>query len=92
MKIKVKLFAGFIELFGGREKEVELEGKADIEDLLNLLCDSPKRRQKIFDDSGIVRAYIQILKNRRPIQSLDGVHTELGEGDVVGILPPMFGG
>ena len=92
MKIRVKFFATLRELFGAEEKEIELESGSDILDLLNILCDSSRRRQMIFDNSGKPKTYIQILKNRRPIQSLDGIHTKLGEGDVVGILPPVFGG
>jgi MoaD family protein len=92
MKIKVKFFATFGKLFGGGKKEIEMEGGSNILDLLNLLCDSRQRRQEIFDRSGKPKTYIQILKNRRPIQSLDGIHTELGEGDVVTILPPVAGG
>jgi len=92
MKIRVKFFTTLRELFGAEEKEIELENGSDILDLLNILCDSSRRRQTIFDNSGKPKTYIQILKNRRPIQSLDGIHTKLGEGDVVGILPPVFGG
>ena len=92
MKIRVKFFTTLRELFGGEEKEIELESESDILDLLNILCDSGQRRQRIFDNSGKPKTYIQILKNRRPIQSLDGIHTKLGEGDVVGILPPAHGG
>ena len=92
MQINVKFFATFIQLFGGREKEIELDSGANIQDLLNLLCDRPKCREKIFDNSGRVRTHIQILKNHRPIQSLEGVYTQLVDGDSVGLLPPMFGG
>ena len=92
MKIRVKFFATLRELFGAEEKEIELESGSDILDLLNILCDSSRRRQMIFDNSGKLRPYIQVLKNRKPIQSLGGIHVELKEGDLVGILPPVFGG
>ena len=93
MRIKVKFLATLKELFGGEEKEIEVAaGGSNILDLLNLLCDSPQRRQKIFGHSDKPRTYIQIFKNRRPIQSLDGIHTKLEEGDVIAIVPPMFGG
>jgi molybdopterin synthase sulfur carrier subunit len=91
MKVKVKFFATFRELFG-EEVEIELRSGANIQDLLNLLCNSRKRRQTVFDDSGKVRYFIGILKRGRHIQVLDGTHTELKDGDVVTMLPPLGGG
>jgi len=92
MKIRVKFFATFKDLFGGEGKEIELESGSNIQDLLNLLCDTDQRREALFDNSGKLRPYIQVLKNRKPIQSLGGIRVELKEGDLVGILPPVFGG
>jgi len=88
----VKFFATFRELFGSQEKEVELESGANIQDLLNLLCDSRQCRQRIFDHSGELRSYIKILKEGRFIEFLDGVHTKLADGDVVAMFPPVGGG
>jgi len=92
MKVRVKFFATLKEVFGGGEREVELGEGANIKDLLDTLCDSPQCRQKLFDDSGKPKTRIQIMKNRLPIQSLDGISTRLEEGDVVSIIPPMFAG
>jgi molybdopterin synthase sulfur carrier subunit len=92
MKIKVKFYATFKELFGAEVKEIELKDGSHIQDLLNLLCNSRQCSQEIFDQSGNISRYIKILKNGRHIEFLDGVHTELGEGDVVAMFPPMGGG
>ena len=92
MKVKVKLFSIFIDLFGAKEKEFDLEEGANIYDLLTLLCDNQKCREKIFDESGKVRTHIQIIKNHHPVGPLEGVNTALSDGDSIGILPPVFGG
>ena len=92
MKVRVKFFAPFRELFGAKESEIELKGAPDVQELLNLLCDSDERRDKIFDQFGELSSYVMILKNRQPIQILDGVRTKLEEGDEIAIFPPVSGG
>lgn len=92
MKVKVRFFAPFRELFGAYESEVELEGTSDVQELLNILCDSGERRDKIFGQFGELRPYVMILKNRQPIQIFDGVGTKLKEGDEIAIFPPVSGG
>jgi len=92
MQIRVKFYLGFRELFGDKEKEIELPGKADIKDLLGILCDSEQRRQKVFDNCGQLSKYINMLKNGRDVRFLQGTETKLQEGDVVTMFPPVGGG
>jgi len=92
MKVKVKFLSILREVFGGEEKEIKLKNKANIQDLLDNLCDTSQRRQTIFSDSSEPKAYIHILKNGKPIQSLDGIHTKLEEDDIVTIIRPLGGG
>ena len=63
-----------------------------MQELLDILCDSDERREKIFDDSSKLRPYVTILINGQFIRTLNGVQTELEEGDEVAIFPPVAGG
>jgi len=92
MKVRVMFFAPFRELFSDKEREIELEGTSDVQELLNLLCDSEERREKIFDQFGEVASHVAILKNGRPVQTLEGIQTRLKEGDEIAIFPPVSGG
>lgn len=92
IKVKVKFFTTFRQLFGTETKDIELESGTDIEALLHLLCDSRRCRQELFDNSGNIKQYVKILKNGRHIEFLDGTHTKLEEGDVVAMFPPAAGG
>lgn len=92
LKIKVKFFASFREVFHKDKFDVELGEPANIVDLLNSLCDSHECRQKIFDESGKLRPNVIILKNRRHIDLLGGIRADLKEGDEIAILPIMPGG
>ncbi len=91
MIIKVKAFARFREVLG-KELDVELDGKATIKDLLTTMCASHHAYDLIFDESGGIKEYVNILKKGRHIQSLNGILTELADGDEVAIFPPVAGG
>lgn len=91
MIIKVKAFARFREAFG-KERDIELDGTATVMDLLTELCAPHDAHDMIFDESGIIKKYVNILVNGRHIQSLSGIKTELADGDEVAIFPPVAGG
>lgn len=91
-KVKVKLFAGIREVFQKKEREIELERASNIQELLDLLCNTYEQRQKIFDQSGQIRAEVTILKNGRHIYYEDGIRTGLKDGDTIAIFPPVHGG
>lgn len=91
MKIQVQLFATFRELFQAKAVEVKLRNGAHVGELLDSLFNTEERRGKIFDH-GKLKPFIIIFKNGRHIQHLDGLETELREGDSVAIFPPIAGG
>ncbi len=91
MIIRVKAFARFGEVLG-KELDLELDHGSDIEGLLAVLCASRDAHDMIFDESGTIRDYVNILKGGRHIRSLDGVRTALEDGDEVAIFPPVAGG
>jgi molybdopterin synthase sulfur carrier subunit len=92
MRVKVKFLAHFKELFGGEVKEVEGAKITDIRNLLELLCNSPERREAIFDCTGALSPEVLVMSNGRHIQFLNGVQTALGDEDVVVLAPRVYGG
>jgi molybdopterin synthase sulfur carrier subunit len=92
MIIHIRAFAHFRDILG-KDLEVELKDGSMVEELLDNLCAShPRLKSTIFDESGKVREYVILMKNRKDLESLEGLKTTLSEGDEVAIFPPVAGG
>lgn len=95
MRVTLHTILGLKEAMGQRLTEIDLPDGSTIEDLLTYL----KRRSgerlsgRLFDpDSGAVLPYVRIMVNGQTIQFLEGMETQLEQGDEVLILPPVSGG
>jgi molybdopterin converting factor small subunit len=74
------------------QTEVRLEGQTVIEILDNLSQKFPQIRSHIFDPKGQVRRHINLFVNADNIRDLNGLETEVGESDIIKILPSVTGG
>jgi molybdopterin synthase sulfur carrier subunit len=91
MKVRIKFFAYFREVFGSREKVVNLAQGATVLDLLNVLADSARVRGELFEKEQL-KPHLVLMKNETNIHSLNGLGTALEDGDVIAIFPLMGGG
>lgn len=91
MKVKVKFFAYFRDLFGGRERELGLDGGSTVGAALDRLCDTAARRREIFA-GGELKPHLVVMVNGVPVQSLQGPATPLADGDTLAVFPMMGGG
>lgn len=74
------------------EETVEVEGSTAGEALQNLAEKHPGLREKIFDEEGGVRRYVNVFANERDIRFQDELETGLEDGDQVSIVPAIAGG
>jgi molybdopterin synthase sulfur carrier subunit len=91
MKVTVRFFAMFREVFQARERDVVMAEGATIADLLESLCTSSKQRDELFEN-GTLKPFLIILKNGRHIQHLEGLATVIEKGDVISVFPAVAGG
>jgi molybdopterin synthase sulfur carrier subunit len=92
MIIKIKSFANFREILG-KEISVELPNNSSVFDLLNLLSASNKRlKEAAFDESGTLKEYVMLMKNKKRIYSPQALEEKLADGDEIAIFPPVAGG
>lgn len=76
----------------GNQPEVEIEAGTVAELVENLEKAHPGIREKLLDESGEIRRYVNIYVNEEDIRFLDGAQTALKDRDVVSIVPAIAGG
>ncbi|HSA95608.1 MAG TPA: ubiquitin-like small modifier protein 1 [Acidobacteriota bacterium] len=91
MTVRAKFFATFRDLFGARERDLELAGGASVGEALELLCDTPERRREVLAAGGL-KPHVVVMVNGTPIGSLQGLATPLAPGDTLAVFPMMGGG
>lgn len=91
MTVKVKLFAHFRDLFGGRVRDLDLPDGATAGDALAVLCDTAERRAGIFAGAGL-KPHLVVMVNGVHVASLDGLATPLSPGDTLAVFPFLAGG
>ncbi|MGM0419515.1 MAG: ubiquitin-like small modifier protein 1 [Bacillota bacterium] len=94
MGIQVKLFSLFRKYISDRELELPAEETKTVQDMISILDERYEDvfSQKLIGDEGTVNPGAIILINGHNILHLDGLDTELNEGDKVAIFPPSAGG
>ena len=92
MIVHIKSFANFRDILG-KDLNVEVANDSTIKTLIDdLISTKPRLKNALFEESGQIKEYIILMKNRKNINTMDGLNTQLAEGDEVAILPPAAGG
>src|SRR3954469_17408946 len=76
----------------GGEKEVPADGTTVGQVLDSLAGAHPATKTQIFGDGGGLNRYVNVYLNDEDVRVLQGLDTEVGESDVLVILPGMAGG
>ena len=72
--------------------EVEAEG-ADIQTVLdNLETEYPGMKERLCDDGGNIRRFVNIYLNDEDIRFLEGKETPVADGAEISIIPAIAGG
>ncbi len=85
--------AGHLKDYTGQSVDLELQGAKDIVDVIAQLdARVPNVGDRVLDEHGRTRRYINIYVNEEDIRGLDGEATKTQDGDVIYILPSIAGG
>ncbi len=72
--------------------EVEVEAKTVKEVIEKLEEQYPGFKERLLDEKGELRRFVNLYLNDEDIRFLKGVDTELKDGDVLSIVPAIAGG
>jgi MoaD family protein len=97
LQVSVRFFTSLREIVGKREETLTFsEGeKVTMDRVLKTLVQRYGKRfvEYIYDaKTGEVKSFLQFLVNGKSAATLNGLQTELDDGDVLAILPPVGGG
>ena len=91
MSIKVRIPTPLMKL-PNNQSEVSAEGATITEILNNLETQFNGIKERICEESGAPRRFINIYLNEEDIRFLDGESTAVKDGDEVSIIPAIAGG
>jgi molybdopterin converting factor small subunit len=91
MAVTVRIPTQLRELSGGNA-EVSAEGGTLATVLAGLETAHPGFRERLFDDRGELRRFVNVFVDDEDIRFLDGVNTEVKDGATVSIVPAVAGG
>lgn len=92
MEIELKLFATFREAVGSKQVTRKYDDGATVADVLRALETSYEGLDGQLMEDGALRPQINVLKNGREVQHIEGPDTELADGDTLSLFPPVAGG
>ncbi|MEY2590489.1 MAG: sulfur-carrier protein [Acidimicrobiaceae bacterium] len=91
MSVTVRIPTQLRELSGGAA-EVSAEGATVAEVLKALEAAHPGFAERLFDDQGELRRFVNVFVADEDIRFLDGVNTDVAPGATVSIVPAVAGG
>ena len=91
MSVVVRIPTQLRSLAGG-SSEVKVDGDTVGGVLDSLERDHPGFRERLFDDAGNLRRFVNVFVAEEDVRFLDGLDTAVADGQTVSIVPAVAGG
>jgi len=74
------------------EELIEIDAKTIGDAIVELQSRYPGIQERLLDDSGSVRRFVNVYVNEEDIRFLENQKTQLKDGDEISIIPAIAGG
>ncbi|MDP6624885.1 MAG: MoaD/ThiS family protein [Nitrospinota bacterium] len=91
MAVKVRIPSPLLKLTNN-QPEVEAEGSNVKEIFDNMEKNYPGIKERIYDEEGQLRRFINIYINEEDIRFVEGESSSVKDGDEISIIPAIAGG
>jgi molybdopterin synthase sulfur carrier subunit len=91
MSVTVRIPTTMRPISGGAST-VEVEGSTLAEVLKALDTAHPGFGERLFDDAGALRRFVNVFVADDDVRYLDGLETQVPDGETVSIIPAVAGG
>ncbi len=91
MSVKIRIPTPLRKLTAD-EAEVEATGSTVREVLDDLETSHPGLKERLCDEQGELRRFVNVYVGEEDIRFLKGLDTEIGDGQLVSIIPAVAGG
>jgi len=91
MTVSIRIPTTLRTLTGG-SSEVQVEGATVGEALESLETAHPGFKERLFDDEGGLRRFVNVFVADDDVRYLDGVNTPVPDGETIAIIPAVAGG
>jgi sulfur-carrier protein len=81
-----------LQKFTRNQSAVQAEGKTVQEVLASLEQSFPGVRERLCDEQGAIRKFVNLYLNDEDIRFIDGENTGVKDGDELAIIPAIAGG
>lgn len=76
----------------GNQSKIDIDGQTVSQVLQSMNADYPGFGDKLFDETGQVKRFINVFVNDNEIRTQQGLETPVKPGDRISIVPAMAGG
>ena len=91
MSVTVRIPGPLRKITEGADK-VQMDGE-DLDELIGALeAQYPGMQERLLDDNGELRYFVNLYLNNEDIRFLDGLKTAIKAGDEISIVPAVAGG